>query len=225
MVRFNFYFCRMKLTAGFVMLLLITACTHGQDTSATAVADTSRKDFYKIFQWTEIKKGEYEITVTGYDSLKMGNNDFQNFYYITTDKPDGKLTVKDGKGNKVRQCTYKNKLMFNEHWWFPSGEKEFDGTWSEYTNEYGDQLLIEYKWYYRNKKVRKHGFRTGLTTTYYSSGKTESEKMFRDGKPDGTFKEYFPNGKVQTEGQYADGNKTGEWIYYNMDGSVRERIR
>ncbi len=213
----------MKVLVRCLLLVLYAAKLIAQDTSAVTQSDTAKKDFFKIFNWTEKHKGSYEITVNGYDTLKKGNNNFQNFYYTTLDKPDGKLTVRDEKGNKVRECTYEDHLMFREHWWFPSGEKEFDGVWSKTTNEFGDQLLIEYTWYYRNKKVRKHGFRTGVTTTYYRDGKRESEKTFRDGKANGSFKEYFPNGKIQTEGQFFDGNKTGEWIHFNMDGTIRER--
>ncbi len=223
MVQFNFYFCTMKGKIRLIFLLLLTTDLVAQDTSAVLQSDTAKKDLFRIFNWTEKHKGEYEITVPGYDTLKMGNNDFQNFYYITIDKPDGKLTVRNEKGNRVRECIYKDKLMFDEHWWFSSGEKEFDGIWSETANEYGDQMLIEYTWYYRNKKPRKHGFRTGVTTTYYNNGKIESEKTFREGKANGPFKEYFPDGKIQTEGQFFDGNKTGEWIHYNMDGTVKER--
>jgi len=213
----------MKLTWTGIFLLLLAAKSGAQDTTAVIQTDTAGKDLFKKFQWTEVRKGEFEIVVPGYDSLKIGNNDFQNFYYITLDKPDGKLTVKDEKGNKVRECVYKDKLMFDEHWWYSTGEKEFDGVWSETANEYGDQMLVEYTWYYRNKKVRKHGFRDGVTTTYYADGKPESEKTFRAGKANGPFKEYFPNGKLQTEGQFFDGSKTGEWIHYNMDGTVQER--
>ena len=176
-----------------------------------------------MFHWKETKKGEFEITVSGYDSIRMRNNDFQDFYYSTIDKPDGKLTVLNEDGKKVRECVYKNKLMFDEHWWFSSGEKEFDGTWSATVNEFGNQQLTEYTWYYKNKKVRKHGYNTGITSTYYDSGILESEKTFENGKANGPFKEYFPNGILQTAGQYFDGNKTGEWIHYNMDGSVLER--
>lgn len=213
----------MKLISQLVFLLFVSATIFGQDTSSVSETDTSQKDFFKLFHWTEVHPGEFEITIAGYDSLKIGNNDFQSFFYSTNDKPNGKLTVKNEKGNKVRECIYRGNQMFDEHWWFSSGEKEFEGTWSEDKSEYGDQLLLEYTWYYKNKKVRKNGFRTGITTTYYSDGKTESEKAFRDGKANGPFKEYFPNGKLQTDGQYFDGNKTGEWTHYNMDGTVRER--
>ncbi len=144
-------------------------------------------------------------------------------FFTTTDKPDGRLVVRNGKGDKVRECVYRNHLMFDEHWWFSSGEKEFDGVWSETANQYGDQMLEEYTWYYRNRKVRKHGYRNGNTVTYYEDGKTESEKMYREGKPSGPYKVYFPNGKIQTEGQFFEGNKTGEWIHYNIDGTIRER--
>jgi antitoxin component YwqK of YwqJK toxin-antitoxin module len=213
----------MRMAGHCLLFFLFSIRSFAQDTSAVPASDTSKKNPFEIFQWKDIRKGEFEITVPGYDTLKMGTNNFQSFYYTTTDKPDGKLTVRDDKGNKVRECSYRNKLMFDEHWWYPTGEKEFDGTWSETANEYGDQFLTEYKWYYRNKKIRKHGFRTGITTTYYDNGVPESEKTFRDGKPNGPFTEYFPNGKIQTQGQYFDGNKTGEWIHYNPDGTVRER--
>lgn len=213
----------MKGLTRFFFLVLISSRLVAQDSAAVLQADTGIKDLFKLFNWTEKRKGEYEITVPGYDKLKMGNNDFQNFFYITTDKPDGKLTVRDENGNKVRECIYRDKLMFDEHWWFSSGEREFDGIWSETANAFGDQVLVEYTWYYRNKKVRKHGFRTGVTTTYYSNGKIESEKTFRDGKANGVFKEYFPDGKLQTVGEYFDGNKRGEWIHYNMDGTISER--
>lgn len=194
-----------------------------QDASEAGHADTSKKDLFRMFIWTEKSKGEFEISVPGYDSLKFGNNDFQNFFYATAGKPDGKLIVRDHSGKKVRECTYRDNLMFDERWWFSTGTKEFEGAWSETANEFGDQYLLEYTWYYRNKKVRKHGFRTGITTTYYSDGKIESEKTFRDGKANGQFKSYFPEGKLQTEGQFFDGNKVGEWIYYNKDGSVARR--
>ena len=85
------------------MLMLLSARVLAQDTTAIATADSGRKDFLKIFHWTEKHPGEFEITVLGYDSLKIGNNEFQNFFYTTSDKPDGKLTVKDDKGNKVRE--------------------------------------------------------------------------------------------------------------------------
>jgi len=210
----------MKRSCFFIILVLLASGTIAQDTTVIVQQDTSRKDLFKTFHWTEKRKGYFEIRVDGYDSLKLGNNDFQNFYYFTNDKPDGKLTVRNENGIKVRECTYKNKLIFDEHWWFASGEKEFDGIWSSTLNENGDQMLVEYKWYYRNKKVRKHGFRDGITTTYYSDGKPESEKTYRNGKPDGPFKEYFPNGKLQTEGAYKKGNKSGEWVHYNMEGIV-----
>ncbi|MEO8087415.1 MAG: hypothetical protein ABI763_11375 [Bacteroidota bacterium] len=213
----------MKLIRIGLLLLMSVMKSVAQDTAVVITGDTSGMEMFKKFHWTEMHKGEFEIVVEGYDSLKIGNNDFQNFYYITTDKPDGKLTVRDEKGNKVRECVYRNKLMFDEYWWFSSGEKEFEGIWSETANEFGDQMLVEYTWFYRNGKVRKHGFRNGVTTIYYSDGKTESEKTFREGKANGPFKEYFPNGKIQTAGQFFDGNKTGEWIHYNMDGKVSER--
>ena len=194
--------------------------SHAQDTLST---DTVKTDFFKLFNWKEVRKSEFEITITGYDSLKAGNNDFQHFYYTTTDKPDGKLTVRDGHGNKVRECRYSGNKMFEEKWWYSTGEKEFEATWSPEVNAYGDQMLLEYTWYYRNKKVRKRGFRDGITVNYYSDGKVESEKAFRNGKPNGSFRQYYPNGKLQTAGEYFDGNRTGEWIYYNMDGTVREK--
>ncbi len=204
------------LATAFFLLTILSAS--GQD-----APDTVAKDFFKMFGWKEIRSGEFEITIPGYDSIRMGNNDFQNFFYTTTDKPDGRLVVRNGKGDKVRECVYRNHLMFDEHWWFSSGEKEFDGVWSETANQYGDQMLEEYTWYYRNRKVRKHGYRNGNTVTYYEDGKTESEKMYREGKPSGPYKVYFPNGKIQTEGQFFEGNKTGEWIHYNIDGTIRER--
>lgn len=213
----------MKLLACSILFCTLSIQLLAQDTAAVAQNDSAGKNFFSLYHWTETSKGEFEITVPGYDSIRMGTNEFQTFYYTTTDKPDGKLTVRDEKGNKVRECVYKNHLMFDEHWWFPSGAKEFDGIWSETANEFGDQVLEEYKWYYRNKKVRKHGFRTGITTTYYDDGTVESEKTFRDGKANGMYKEYFPNGKLQTQGEFFDGNKRGEWVHYNTDGTVRER--
>lgn len=223
MVRSNFYFCRMKFSIIGLLLLLSVDSLFAQDTSSVLNQDTLKKDFFKIFKWTDKGNAHFEITVPGYDSLKKGNNDFQNFYYSTNDKPDGKLTVRDESGNRVRECTYKNHLMFDEHWWFSTGQKEFDGTWSETANEYGDQTLEEYKWYYKNKKIRKHGFYNGVTVTYYENGDKESEKTFLNGKPNGPYKTYYQGGKLETEGAFAKGLKTGEWIHYNIDGTVREK--
>jgi antitoxin component YwqK of YwqJK toxin-antitoxin module len=206
-----------------VLFLFSTVTARAQDTASASAGDTSKNIGFRIFHWTQKRKGEFEITVPGYDSLKTGNNDFQHFFYTASDKPDGKLTVRNEAGKKVRECMYRNSMMFDERWWFASGEKEFEGTWSETTNEYGDQVHLEFKWYYRNKKIRKHGYHTGVTTVYYNNGKTESERTFREGKADGPFREYFPDGKLQTEGEFKDGNKTGEWIHYNMDGTVQER--
>jgi antitoxin component YwqK of YwqJK toxin-antitoxin module len=213
----------MKVHGLLLILLFVFSDLRAQDTSVVQISDTSKKDLFKIFRWTEKSKGEFEIIVPGYDTLKKGNNDFQNFFYSTNDKPDGELTVRDERGKKVRECVYRNHLMFDEHWWYSSGEKEFDGVWSETANEYGDQSLDEYKWYYKNKKVRKHGFYNGVTITFYENGEKESEKTFYMGKPNGPYKAYFSNGKLETEGQFLKGNKSGEWIHYNLDGSVRER--
>jgi antitoxin component YwqK of YwqJK toxin-antitoxin module len=223
MVRFNFYFCRMKFSVLSIFLLIFTQDLIAQDTSTVLTKDTGKADLFKVFQWTEKEKGQFEIKVAGYDSLKKGNNEFQRFFYTTKDKPDGKLTVRDENGNKVRECVYRNHLMFDEHWWFSSGQKEFDGIWSETADEYGEQVLEEYKWYYKNKKVHKHGFYSGITVTYYDTGEKESEKTFRDGKANGAFRAFYPGGKLQTEGQFLNGNKSGEWTYYNFDGTVREK--
>ena len=182
-------------------LVFLNQPISAQDTSVVK-PDTVKKNLFEVFHWTEKSKSNFEIIVPGYDTLKKGNNDFQLFFYIANDKPDGKLTVRDEKGNKVRECVYRNQLMFEEHWWFSSGEKEFDGVWSESVNEYGDQILQEYKWYYKNRKLRKHGFHNGITTTYYDNGEKESEKTFMNGKAHGLYRAYYPNGKIQTEGQF-----------------------
>ena len=218
---FYFYFCRVRKIFFSIALLFLQMPGYSQDT--TALSDTLKKDLFKLFQWKEKKAGEFEITVVDYDSLKLGNNDFQTFYYTAADKPNGKLTVRDRKNNKVRSCVYRNNKMFDERWWYPTGEKEFEGKWSEDVNAYGDQYLEEYKWYYRNKKVRKHGFRNGITRTYYNDGKIESEKTYRNGKASGPFKRFYPNGKPEAVGAFLDGNRTGEWIYYNPDGTVKEK--
>src|SRR4051812_26071669 len=99
MVTFNFYFCHMKMRALLLFSFVSISYLHAQDTSVVTLADTVSKNLFEFFQWKEKSKGEFEITVQGYDSLKKGNNDFQIFYYTTKDKPDGKLSVRDEKGN------------------------------------------------------------------------------------------------------------------------------
>src|SRR3954469_11751112 len=100
----------MKIQGPLLLLMLIISRSHAQEPSSIQMQDTVKDSLFKKFHWTEKSPGEFEIVVPGYDTLKKGNTDFQNFFYTTKDKPDGNLTVLDGKGNKVRECVYRNQL-------------------------------------------------------------------------------------------------------------------
>lgn len=202
-----------------LLIFFLLAAVTGLGQQAHLNSDSLKK----VFKWKALQARLFEITVPGYDSLRLSDNSFQDFYYATADKADGTLLVKDQNGKKRREAVYKNYKMLKETWWYANAAREFEGTWSEVTDEYHNQHLIEYTWYYENKKLKKKGYYTGITSSYDKDGKLEKEKQYRDGKAFGMYKEYYPDGKLKVEGAFHDNVKTGDWKYYNPDGSLQQQ--
>lgn len=159
----------------------------------------------------------YEMIVPGYDSLSNTDNAFQDYYYNTENKPDGKLIVKNEYGKVVRECFYKDGKMGEEWWWYSSGEKEWYGDWG-YVNE----LRIYTRWY-KNGQKKSEQDSTGKNSFWYEDG-----MLKKTIEPDASnksckyIKAWYRNGKPEFEGMECGGKKTGSWKLFNENGTLKE---
>lgn len=74
----------------------------------------------------------------------------------------------------------------------------------------------------KTKGLLKNGKRTGTWTSYFVSGKVQSESKFEKGKLNGKTATYYPNGNVQYMGLYIGGKKDDIWFFYREDGSFEK---
>lgn len=57
-------------------------------------------------------------------------------------------------------------------------------------------------------------------TTYFPSGRIQTEVEVEAGAKQGAFHRYRPDGSLETEGQYAAGRMEGTWRWWRPDGSL-----
>jgi antitoxin component YwqK of YwqJK toxin-antitoxin module len=158
----------------------------------------------------------YEMTIPDYDSLSNTDNAFQDYYYSTETKPDGKLIVKNEFGNVVRECYYKDGKMGEERWWYSSGEKEWYGDWG-YVNE-----LKKFTRWYKNGQKKSEQDSTGTIYHWYENGQKSSEQAYSADRKEKTVKKWYSSGTLKSEEFYREGKPAGVWKYYNEDGSLKE---
>ena len=160
----------------------------------------------------------YEMIVPGYDSLSNGDNAFQDYYYNTENKPDGKLIVKNEFGKVVRECFYRDGKMGEEWWWYSSGEKEWYGDWG-----FENKLRTYTRWY-KNGQKKSEQDSTGMNYHWYDDGMLGKSLLpvSGPGKKCWYIKKWYRNGQPEFEGMECDGRKSGQWKYYNEDGSLKK---
>ena len=76
----------------------------------------------------------------------------------------------------------------------------------------------------KTKGLLKNGKRTGVWTSYFVSGKVQSESKFDKGKLNGKTATYYPNGNVQYMGLYINNEKDDNWFFYREDGALDKEI-
>jgi antitoxin component YwqK of YwqJK toxin-antitoxin module len=76
----------------------------------------------------------------------------------------------------------------------------------------------------KTKGLLKNGKRTGVWTSYFVSGKVQSESKFDKGKLNGKTATYYPNGNVQYMGLYINNEKDDNWFFYLEDGTLDKEI-
>jgi antitoxin component YwqK of YwqJK toxin-antitoxin module len=76
----------------------------------------------------------------------------------------------------------------------------------------------------KTKGLLKNGKRTGVWTSYFVSGKVQSESKFDKGKLNGKTATYYPNGNVQYMGLYINNEKDDNWFFYGEDGSFEKDV-
>ena len=76
----------------------------------------------------------------------------------------------------------------------------------------------------KTKGLLKNGKRTGTWTSYFVSGKVQSESKFDKGKLNGKTATYYPNGNVQYMGLYIGGKKDDLWFFYHEDGALEKDV-
>jgi hypothetical protein len=90
------------------------------------------------------------------------------------------------------------------------------GEWRYYmAHANGNKIL---QGVYRNNK------RDGTFKKYYES--TEQlmyEEAYHDNLPDGPFTWWYSNGKLESKRFYKNGNPTGQWEFYNKDGRLIDK--
>jgi hypothetical protein len=112
-------------------------------------------------------------------------------------------------------------------------------TVSKVVKEYGQKTKVEYSYYKEGMKTIYHG----SYKTYFSDGKLQSDRNYKDGKLDGLsrFYEYngailseinykegkpegsskqYSNGKVESETNYSNGILNGKYVRYYPDGKL-----
>lgn len=159
----------------------------------------------------------YEMIIPNYDSLANGDNAFNDYYYKTENKPDGKLIIRNEHGNIVRECYYKDEKMGEDRWWYSSGEKEWYGDWG-----YENKLRVFTRWYKSGQKKSEQDS-TGAVYHWHENGQKSKEVLYRNDKREKTVRRWNEKGILLLEEFYRDGKPAGVWKYYNEDGSLREK--
>jgi antitoxin component YwqK of YwqJK toxin-antitoxin module len=79
------------------------------------------------------------------------------------------------------------------------------------------------EWHARGAKLAsiglyERGERNGLWTSYYDTGKKQSEQTFKAGKPHGMQRTYWPTGDRESDGWYREGVPNGTFTAYDGSG-------
>ena len=103
---------------------------------------------------------------------------------------------------------------------------EIDPTIESPSKDIADGEFIEYhpNGNIKTKGLLKNGKRTGVWTSYFVSGKVQSESKFDKGKLNGKTATYYPNGNVQYMGLYINNEKDDNWFFYGEDGSFEKDV-
>ena len=93
--------------------------------------------------------------------------------------------------------------------------------------EFKSGKLVKMRQYHDNGKLKYqesydgNGKRDGVASTYYKSGKLESEISNVGGGQKGKFRKFYENGTLESKGHYAESNDVTK-LAFNEDGSLKE---
>lgn len=93
-----------------------------------------------------------------------------------------------------------NKLVTGETRYFPSGQKESEGSFD------------------------KTSKKTGKWTTWFPSGKIAKEENYLNDKKNGHEVVYYESGKINFESSYKDNLPDGKWVFYDGQGNKKNTI-
>ncbi len=128
----------------------------------------------------------------------------------------------DKKGNNIYNTTTRRGAA-DITFYSPQGIKTSQGYFNK--EGYKDGLFTEY---YASGKISsqvnyKEGQADGAGTTFYNNGRKQRETTYSNGDEDGYAKGYFYNGKLSYEGWIVDGSKQQQMLYYNNLGDITQK--
>lgn len=152
----------------------------------------------KLIDWQEIEtsKDSYQHTV---------------YYQKGKKKPlNGNYRIQKGADEEI--VSLKKGVMDGKYRRLRDGVVREEGN---YIDGLRNGLFVEYYQdgtTHRKDTPMKDGKIDGTVITYFSSGKKESEKTYRNSLEDGTERRYSQSsGEILIEGQWTDGKKEGVW--------------
>lgn len=146
--------------------------------------------------------------------IETATDSYQRVVYHKKGKKkplNGTYRIKRGLDEEVVKL--KKELMHGEYKRLRDGVLRETGV---YEDGQRSGLFVEY--YQDGQTHRKDtpmlsGKINGKVTTYFSDGKTESEKEYRRSQEHGIERQYSPTtGELLIEGQWKDGKREGKWI-------------
>lgn len=71
-----------------------------------------------------------------------------------------------------------------------------------------------------SEEIYKKGIKEGLWKIYYSNGTVAETEVYKSGKKNGPYKKYFENGKLRFQGNMVNDQLEGKVTLYFSDGGV-----
>ncbi|MGE4289434.1 MAG: toxin-antitoxin system YwqK family antitoxin [Salinivirgaceae bacterium] len=169
--------------------------------------------------------------------------------YFVDDKPIGKLTRWDNKGNLYAILEYKNTgEKATARFYHSNGKiaatgnylgKSKDSIWLYYDEnshlylqesyEKGEKHGIFKQFTSEGILIElitwKQGIKNGSWKKFYVEGPLMWEANFVDGKLEGDAKSYYKNGKLQKEGKFVNDLMEGAWLRYKENGTFEKVLQ
>lgn len=148
-----------------------------------------------------------------WQNIETATDSYQHIVYYQRGKKkplNGSFRIRKGMDEEI--MTLKKGLMDGKYRRLRDGIVREEGS---YTDGRRNGLFVEYYQdgtTHRKDTPMKYGKIDGTVITYFSNGKKESEKTYRNSLEHGVERRYdLSSGEILIEGQWIDGKKEGRW--------------